>query len=142
MTYDGEERRADYMDNGVSEEKGEIVKRVTLTTLYRKMKAIEHNQNHICEKLNEIAPKIEEVNGHKEMLEEHIEFCKQRREHMTNAESLTEAYERGGREINEEEQERAEKQMKQSLYFWAKVLIPATALLLTALYYLADRLIF
>ncbi len=141
MACDGDERRADYVCE-VAEEDGAIVNRVTLVTIYHKLKSVEHNQNEICRRIDELAPKVGELNGHKELLEEHIQFCSDHRAGVTANESITEAYERGRRDVNGEAQQRAENQVRQSLYFWAKVLIPATAILLGLVYYLSDRLIF
>ena len=141
MTYDGEERRADYNDNGIHEEDGTIVKRVTLTTIYRKLKTVEHNQNEICEKFNDLSERVGEVNGHKQLLENHIIFCESHRVGMTHDVANREAYERGRLDVEEDAQRAAEERVKRAMYFWAKIIIPATALLFGALYYFLDRLI-
>ncbi len=142
MEYDGDERRADYQCDGLAEEDGAIVKRVTLVTIYHKLKAVEHNQNEICRRIDELAPKVGEVNGHKELLEEHIKFCAEHRTGMSNNESLTDAYERGRKDVEEDAQKEAEERIKRAMFFWAKILIPAAGLLFGLLYYFGDRIIF
>ncbi len=58
--WDGKERREDY-ENGITEENGKVVKRVTLADIYRKVEIIDSNQNNICRKLDELKPKVKEL---------------------------------------------------------------------------------
>lgn len=142
MDHDGPERREDYLDNGIAEEGGEIVKRVTLTTIYRKLKNVEYNQNKLCDNFKELREKVEEVNGHKKILDDHLAFCELHRKGVATDTSLKEAYERGRADVSEEADKRAKERMNESLKYWGKIIIPAATILLAALYYFLDRLVF
>ncbi len=126
----------------VTEENGAIVKRVTLVTIYHKVKTIEKNQEALCEKLDDLIPKVEEVNGHAEKLDKHIKFCHDHRSGISANQEIKDAYERGRLDVIADADKKAEERLKKAMYFWVKILIPATAVLLGLVYYLGDRLVF
>ncbi len=146
--------------NGITEENGAIVKRVTLTTIYHKVQDIEENQNKMCEKLdalvptvrkvdeelipkmNEAIPKSEEVDECSKRLDNHIAFCEEYRSGLTEDENLKAAYERGRSDVTRKYEGEAKKKLKDAMWFWAKILLPAIAILLGLIYFWLDKVVF
>lgn len=134
--YKGEERREDYQDNGLSEENGEVVKRVTLITVYRKLKQVDKNQHQLCKQFEEQKKKLEEQEALKKKLEEHLSFCRDFRQENESSASLDNAYSRGYQMAEENAQRMAEERLNRQIKYLAKIIIPSVAILISLLVFL------
>lgn len=134
--YKGEERREDYQDNGLSEENGEVVKRVTLITVYRKLKQVDKNQHQLCKQFEEQKKKLEEQEALKEKLEEHLSFCRDFRKENESSASLDDAYSKGYQMAEENAQRMAEERLNRQIKYLAKIIIPSVAILISLLVFL------
>ncbi len=127
-------------DNGLREENGAVVKRATLISIYREVQEVKDKQDDLCKKIDNLKPKVSSAVDLEEKLNSHIEFCEQHRSGIMADETVKSAYERGRSDVEKAAEKEAEKKFKKAMYFWAKIIIPAAAILFGMVYYFLDRI--
>ena len=129
-------------ENGYHEEAGQIVKRVTIVTIYRKLEQLSKSVSSLCDKTNNIDEVAKQQDHLSKLLDEHLQFCRDFRAEKEKGDLTESLYSQGYNAAKEEMEEEVEKKFKQTMWFWAKIIIPASAVLFGLIYWLFDRLIF